>query len=71
MPIPLETSLIHGIYDDDVKDKYDFSPIRQEHGGISRRLRLKAYNSNRFDVPFLAEEFLRAGIDFDLEGATD
>ena len=67
MPIPLETSLIHGIYDDDEGRR--LSPIRQEHGGFSRRLRLGGYNSNRFDVPFLGE-FLRAGIDFDLRGAT-
>ena len=34
IPIPLETSLIHGIYDEDVQDKPTFKPVRKEHGGF-------------------------------------
>ena len=68
MPIPLETSLIHGIYDDDVKDKPTFRQYAKSMAEFLDGCDLGGYNSNRFDVPFLAEEFLRAGIDFELEG---
>ena len=68
MPIPLETSLIHGVYDEDVKDAPTFARVAP---GLLKWLHdcdLGGFNSNRFDVPMLAEEFLRVDIDFGLEG---
>ena len=67
MPIPFETSLIHGIYDEDVKDKPTFKQVAQEFADFLTDCDLAGYNSNKFDIPMLMEEFLRAGIDFDLE----
>lgn len=68
MPIPIETSLIHGIYDADVADKPTFSQYAKSMSEFIEGCDLGGFNSNRFDVPFLAEEFLRAGIDFGVEG---
>ena len=65
--IPEMTTAIHGISDADVKDKPTFkelSPSLKEYIGDAD---LAGYNSNKFDVPLLVEEFLRAGIDFDLK----
>jgi DNA polymerase-3 subunit epsilon len=67
MPIPLESSLIHGIYDEHVQDKPTFKQYAKSMAAFLDNSDLGGYNSNRFDVPFLAEEFLRAGVDFDLE----
>lgn len=67
MPIPLESSLIHGIYDEDVAGKPTFKQYAKGMSAFLDNCDLGGYNSNRFDVPFLAEEFLRAGVDFDLE----
>ena len=67
MPIPVESSLVHGVYDEDVKD----APRLGALPGLLKWLHgcdLGGFNSNRFDVPMLAEEFLRVGIDFGLEG---
>ncbi len=67
MPIPLEASKIHGIYDDDVKDEPTFKEIAHEVFEMIQDADLAGFNSNRFDVPLLAEELLRAEIDFDLK----
>jgi DNA polymerase-3 subunit epsilon len=67
MPIPLEASKVHGIYDDDVKDEPTFKEISQEVFEMIHDADLAGFNSNRFDVPLLAEELLRAGLDFDLK----
>lgn len=67
IPIPLETSLIHGIYDEDVQDKPTFKQYAKSMAEFLEGCDLGGYNSNRFDVPFLAEEFLRAGTEFELE----
>ena len=67
MPIPFETSLIHGIYDEDVKDKPTFKQVAQDFADFLTDCDLAGYNSNKFDIPMLMEEFLRAGVDFDLE----
>jgi len=66
-PIPLESSIIHGIYDEDVRDKPTFQQYAKSMASFLDGCDLGGYNSNRFDVPFLAEEFLRSGIDFSLE----
>lgn len=68
MPIPPESSMFHGIYDEDVKDLKGFDEVGQEIADFIGDADLAGYNSNKFDVPMLMEEFLRAGIPFSLEG---
>jgi len=65
-PIPPETSAIHGIYDEDVKDEPTFAKLAKSLDAFLKNCDQAGYNSNRFDIPLLAEEFLRAGIDFDV-----
>ncbi len=67
MHIPEEASKVHGIYDKDVADAPTFKEIAQEIYELIHDADLAGFNSNRFDVPLLAEELLRAGIDFDLK----
>ncbi len=67
IPIPLESSLIHGIYDEDIKDAPTFKEAGEELARFLDDCDLAGYNSNKFDIPMLMEEFLRAGINFDLE----
>ncbi|MFT5883945.1 MAG: DNA polymerase-3 subunit epsilon [Arcticibacterium sp.] len=59
MPIPLETSLIHGIYDEDVKDEPTFRQMAKSMAQFLQGCDLAGFNSNRFDIPMLVEEFLR------------
>lgn len=66
IPIPEETSLIHGIYDDDVKDAPQFKDIAKTLVKFLEGCDLAGFNILRFDVPMLVEEFLRAGISFDV-----
>ena len=65
MPIPIETSLIHGIYDEDVKDAPTFRNIAKSLAAFLEGSDLCGFNILKFDVPVLAEEFLRVGIQFD------
>ena len=67
MPIPLEASLVHGIYDEDIKDEPKFKEIAQEVAAFIHTSDLAGFNSNKFDIPMLMEEFLRAGVSFDLD----
>lgn len=67
MPIPLESSLIHGIYDEDIKDEPVFKALGTTIAEFIGESDLAGYNSNKFDIPVLMEEFLRAGVLFDLE----
>ena len=68
MPIPDVVSKIHGIYDKDIAEAKTFKQLAPEllrfigHGDFA------GFNSNKFDIPMLAEEFLRAEAEFDLEG---
>lgn len=64
IPIPKEVSEIHGIYDEDVKDKPTFAQIAKDLALFFKGCDIAGYNSNRFDVPLLVEEFLRVNIDF-------
>lgn len=66
IPIPLESSKIHGIYDKDVKDKPRFKEIAKKLFAFLEGCDLAGFNIIKFDVPMLVEEFLRAGIDFDI-----
>lgn len=66
MHIPEASSAIHGIYDEDVKDCPTFKQIAKELANAIEGCDLAGFNSNRFDIPMLAEEFLRAGVDFDM-----
>ena len=66
MPIPPESTAIHGITDEDVKDCPTFKKIAKSLAAQIKGCDLAGYNSNRFDIPLLAEEFIRAGVDIDL-----
>jgi DNA polymerase-3 subunit epsilon len=66
MLIPKESSDIHGITDDKVQDAPTFREIAPKIHEMISGCDLAGFNSNRFDVPLLAEEFLRIGMDFDL-----
>lgn len=67
IPIPLESSLVHGIYDEHVKEEKQFHELGQIIADFIQDSDLAGYNSNKFDIPMLMEEFLRAGVDFDLD----
>lgn len=66
IPIPEEVSDIHGITDEDIKDAPKFSEIAKSLTKVFEGCDLAGFNSNKFDIPLLAEEFLRAGLDIDL-----
>ena len=66
MHIPAESSAIHGIVDADVADCPKFKEVAKEIMHDIEGCDLAGYNSNRFDIPVLAEELLRADIDIDL-----
>jgi DNA polymerase III subunit epsilon len=67
IPIPLEASLIHGIYDADVADCPNFKNIAKSLASLLEGCDLAGFNSNRFDIPMLVEEFLRADVDFEVK----
>ena len=66
IPIDPRAIAIHGITDEDVKDKPTFSELARTLANEFEGCDFAGYNSNKFDIPLLAEEFLRAGVDFDL-----
>lgn len=66
MPIPKASSDVHGITDEMVKDAPSFKQVANEVRQFLDNCDLAGYNSNRFDFPMLVEEFLRAGLDFDI-----
>lgn len=67
MPIPAEASAIHGITDEKVAKEPTFKMISKEVYQMIRDSDLGGYNSDRFDIPLLAEEMLRAEVDFDMK----
>ncbi|PQL93200.1 3'-5' exonuclease [Apibacter adventoris] len=67
IPIPEESSLIHGIYDKDVINAPTFKEIAPQILGMIKDSDLAGYNSNRFDIPLLAEELLRNDFEFDIK----
>lgn len=67
IPIPAEASAIHGIFDKDVEKCQTFKQLAPTLLKILDQCDLAGYNSNKFDIPLLVEEFLRAEVDFDIE----
>ncbi|WP_445954924.1 exonuclease domain-containing protein [Yeosuana sp.] len=67
MIIPKEVIEIHGITNEDVADKPTFKEIAKDVYNMIKDSDLGGFNSNRFDIPLLAEEMLRAEIDFDMK----
>ena len=66
VPIPPEVTAIHGISDEDVKEKPTFAELAQSLANEFEGCDFAGYNSNKFDIPLLAEEFLRVDVDFDM-----
>lgn len=65
IPIPPESSMFHGIYDEDVKDKPLFKEVARDYARFLEGADLSGFSILKMDVPMLVEEFLRAGVDFD------
>jgi DNA polymerase-3 subunit epsilon len=68
MSIPVAATAVHGITEEMVKDAPTFKQAANEIKQFIDNSDIGGYNSNRFDVPMLVEEFLRAGIEFSVEG---
>ena len=68
MRIPLQSTEVHGITDEMVKDAPTFKQASNEIKQFLENCDLSGYNSNKFDIPLLVEEFLRAGHDFKVDG---
>lgn len=69
MPIPAEATAIHHITDADVADAPTFRQVAHSLADLMKGCDIAGFNSNRFDVPLLDEEFQRAGVDFDFHRA--
>lgn len=67
MPIPPSSSAIHGVTDEKVANEPTFKELAQTIHNMIKDSDLAGYNSDRFDIPLLAEELLRAGLDFDMK----
>ncbi len=67
MPIPPETTAVHGIDNAKVADEPTFKHLASKVSEMIKGCDLGGFNSNRFDIPLLAEELLRAGHDFDMK----
>ena len=66
MHIPEVASSVHGITDDDVKDCPTFADVAPQLAATFEGCDLAGFNSNRFDLPLLAEEFMKAGVNLEL-----
>ncbi len=69
MPIPKESTDIHHITDDDVKDAPTFRQVAKSLAQMFAGSDIAGFNSNRFDIPMLDQEFQRADVDFDFSKA--
>jgi DNA polymerase-3 subunit epsilon len=65
IPITPGAQAVHGISDEDVKDCPTFKQVAKSLAKLMEGCDIAGYNSLKFDIPMLAEEFLRAGVDFD------
>ena len=68
MPIPPESTEVHGITDADVENLPGFAMVAGEVSAFFKDADVAGYNSERFDIPMLEEEFLRCGMAFDMDG---
>ena len=68
IPIPYETTLVHGITNEKVANEPTFAVLAPQIHNMIKDSDLAGFNSDRFDIPLLAEEMLRVGIDFDMKG---
>ena len=68
IPIPEGASKVHGIYDKDVANEPTFKQVAPEISAFIGNADLAGYNSNKFDIPMLVDEFLRVEISFDMKG---
>jgi len=66
IPIPAEASAIHGIYDADVAGEPTFRQVAASLAQMLEGCDIAGFNSNRFDIPLLDQEFTRAGVNFDI-----
>lgn len=67
IPIPAETTAIHGISNEKVANEPTFAELASAVYNMIKDSDLAGFNSDRFDIPLLAEELLRAGVDFDMK----
>jgi DNA polymerase-3 subunit epsilon len=67
IPIPPESSVFHGIYDEDVKDKPAFKEVAKEYARFLEGADLSGFSILKMDVPMLVEEFIRANVDFEYQ----
>ena len=67
MPIPAEATAVHGITDEDVQNEPTFKQIAKSLAQFIEGCDFGGFNSNRFDLPVLVEEFMRAGVDVDFK----
>jgi DNA polymerase III subunit epsilon len=68
VPIPYETTLVHGITNEKIANEPTFNQLSSQIHNMIKDADLAGFNSDRFDIPLLAEELLRAGVDFDMKG---
>jgi len=68
MPIPEASSKVHGIYDKDIANEPNFKQLAPEINQFIGNADLAGYNSNKFDVPMLVDEFIRVGVNFEMKG---
>jgi DNA polymerase-3 subunit epsilon len=67
IPIPPQTTAVHGITDEKVANEPIFKELAPKIHAMIKDSDLAGFNSDRFDIPLLAEELLRAGVDFDMK----
>ena len=67
IPIPPETTAVHGITNEKVANEPTFNQLAGQIYAMIKDADLAGFNSDRFDIPLLAEELLRAGVDFDMK----
>ncbi len=68
MPIPIFASQVHGIYEADIVNESTFKQLAPDIANFIANADLAGYNSNKFDVPLLVDEFLRVDYSFDMKG---
>jgi DNA polymerase-3 subunit epsilon len=67
IPIPPQSTAVHGISDEKVANEPTFAALASQVHNMIKDSDLAGFNSDRFDIPLLAEELLRAGVDFDMK----